>query len=102
MSARPLLVGVTLLLVGCASPKEGAPPVERTAIVYDSTRATSAEAPEPPAPPGEACKHSWVAERPHLYWDTSFDPPMSALCSPVTCTKCGLTRHECAPRRRKR
>ena len=103
MSCRALAALLLGLLASCVSSSQStnSATVERTPVFYDSTRASGAPALEGNGAKGEACVHAWVAEKPHAYEDTSFDPPMPNLCTPLRCTKCGLVRHECAPRSRR-
>ena len=116
-SASPARVAVVLLAlvlvataVGCASDRRDGPPVVRTKIDYDSTR----DGPRPqvvddglPAakPDPSACDHVWeaVPRGTHAYPDPSDPLGMAvAICTPVVCTKCGLVRHECQKRTKKR
>lgn len=112
---RGLLVPLLALLClaplhGCASDRKDGPPVVRTKIDYDSTR----DGPRPqvvddglPAakPDPSECDHVWeaVPRGTHAYPDPSDPLGMAvAICTPVVCTKCGLVRHECQKRTKKR
>jgi hypothetical protein len=107
----PLLALLCIVaLLGCASDRKDGPPVVRTKIDYDSTR----DGPRPqvvddglPAakPDPSECDHIWeaVPRGTHAYPDPSDPLGMAvAICTPVVCTKCGLVRHECQKRTKKR
>jgi hypothetical protein len=98
---RRLLALLAFVLAGCTSAPESmnSATVERIPLDYDSTRTTGLEPQRSTRPDEGTCKHAWQAMRPHLFHDTSYDPPIDNLCTPVRCTKCGEERHECAPRR---
>ena len=106
---RPRWTALSLLLAfglaACASGDASPRPVV-TKIDYDSTRdgpvmpSSEKDAPKDP----KKCEHAWAAmpRATHQYQDPSSELAQVLLCTPVRCSKCGLVRHECEPRTRKR
>jgi hypothetical protein len=103
-----LLVGLLCAVsAGCRAPKDD----PGTTTIVERTRVSRVTGTEMDTPPeataddvaGQPCRHVWrAAERQtHMYWDTSGEIPMTALCTPIRCDKCGATRHECVRRRRR-
>jgi hypothetical protein len=104
---RAALLGVLLgAAPGCRAPSEdaGSTLVTRTRV----SRVTGTVADTPPEAtasdlPGQPCAHAWRASEreTHMYVDASGEIPMTALCTPIRCDKCGASRHECVRRRRR-
>ena len=111
LSGRSKLLGAiafTLLATACASKSDAPQPVV-THIDYDSTRdgpvmPRGEKDPKATPPDPSKCVHEWesVNRGTHYYQDPSSDLPMMTLCTPVYCRKCGLVRHECQQRSRRR
>ena len=111
-TALVCLVLATILLpvAACATPARDGPPVVITKIDYDSTRdglsprVVGEGEPKKPEDPA-SCNHAWeaVSQGTHAYPDPSDPLGMSvAICTPVYCKKCGLVRHECQKRKKRR
>jgi hypothetical protein len=96
----------SLAAAACASKPTGGGGtaiLERTPLRVDSTAAGAGrDAPaEPVSSEPKGCAHAWLpdGEATHTYLDVASDPPLVALCTPLRCTKCGASRHECLRRR---
>jgi hypothetical protein len=109
--ALTVLVAILALLAGaagCRAPKDDAGNTLVTRTKVSRVTGTAADTPaeaDRPAEPGEgACRHAWRAldRETHLYYDTASEVPITALCTPIRCDKCGLVRHECVRLRRGR
>jgi hypothetical protein len=104
VAVRGLLAGAA----GCRAPQEdaGSGLVTRTKVSrVTGTAADTPAEPDRPGEPGEgACRHVWRAldRETHLYYDTASEIPLTALCTPIRCDKCGPVRHECVRLRRGR
>jgi hypothetical protein len=94
-----LLSSVVLVLLGCASEKP-TNSVVSTPIYYNSTAPQSSAAAVKKA--SEARAHVWQPGSPHMFTDSSYSPPVVSLSTPVECPKCGLVKHECQGRKRRR
>ena len=87
----------------------GAPAPVVTHIDYNSTRdgpvQPKGEADPKAEPPDPSkCVHEWesVPRGTHDYQDPTSELPLLTLCTPVYCKKCGLVRHECQSRSKRR
>jgi hypothetical protein len=93
---------------GCRAPSQDAGNTVVTRTKVNRVTGTAADTPEGPQAPDEpgqgACRHAWRAldRETHLYYDTGGAIPLTALCTPIRCDKCGLVRHECVRLRRER
>jgi hypothetical protein len=102
-----LLVSLSGTLAACRAPQEeaGSTTVTRTRVSRVTGTAMDTPPPEATADdlPGQKCKHVFHAldRETHMYVDTTYDLPMTALCTPIRCEKCGQTRHECVRQRRR-
>jgi hypothetical protein len=101
------LLAAVLAFAACRAPEEGAGNTAVTRTRVSRVTGTAMDTPPPEATaddlPGQACKHVWRASEreTHMYWDTTYDIPMTALCTPIRCDKCGASRHECVRQRRR-
>jgi hypothetical protein len=114
MASRARLLAVLLVGVLAATLLSGCRAAEKESVTTGVTRTkvtrvtgTAADTPEETVerslPGDNTCKHVWRAadRETHMYVDATYDLPMTALCTPIRCDKCGATRHECLRRMRR-